>query len=63
MRVYTVAEAAEILRTHPHVVYRLIKKGRIRAFRLGLAIRISDAELRRVMGLGQNELGPTGTGR
>lgn len=37
----TVNEAAEILRVHPHVIYRLLAAGELRAFRVGRQYRIA----------------------
>jgi excisionase family DNA binding protein len=46
----TVAEVAERLRLHPITVRRHIKAGRIRAVRIGRAVRVPEAELRRFAG-------------
>ncbi|WP_404980687.1 helix-turn-helix domain-containing protein [Carboxydichorda subterranea] len=42
-------EAARLLRTHPHFLYRLIRQGRLPALRLGRAIRLSEDVLRRML--------------
>jgi excisionase family DNA binding protein len=44
----TVQETAKILKLGIHPVYRAIKKGEIRAIRVGGAIRVPDAELDRL---------------
>lgn len=46
-RYLTVAEVAERLRLHPITVRRHIKAGRIRAVRIGRAVRVPEAELRK----------------
>jgi excisionase family DNA binding protein len=49
-RLLTVNEVAERLRLHPITVRRHIKAGRLRAVRVGRAVRVSEAELRRFSG-------------
>jgi excisionase family DNA binding protein len=49
-RYLTVAEVAERLRLHPVTVRRHIKAGRIRAIRIGRAVRVPAAELRKFGG-------------
>jgi putative molybdopterin biosynthesis protein len=46
---YTVEEAAEYLRVHPSTVRRLIKRGKIRVFRIGRDIRIRQKALETFM--------------
>lgn len=49
-RLLTVREVAERLRLHPITVRRHIKAGRIRAVRIGRAVRVPEAELRKFGG-------------
>lgn len=44
-QVYTVQEAADILKVHPETVKRAIKAGRLKAFKMGKGIRISKPDL------------------
>lgn len=44
-RVYTVAEAAKLLKLHPLTVYRKIQRGKILASNLDGSIRITDEQL------------------
>lgn len=46
MELFTVQEAADRLKTNPHLVYKLIKAGAISALKLG-RIKIPDYELER----------------
>ncbi|ACV05059.1 hypothetical protein [Thermus phage P23-77] len=55
MRVYTVDEVARILRVHPLTVLRYIKRGRLRAKRIGRGYRITERELNIFLGLDRNE--------
>lgn len=47
MQVYTVAEAAEILRIHKHTAYRWIRQGKLPARRLagGRGVRVTQADI------------------
>ena len=53
MITYRVAEVAEILKCHRATVLRRIKEGRIKAFRVGGLLRISETELARLAGAGR----------
>jgi excisionase family DNA binding protein len=44
----TVEEFAEILRVHPHSVYRMIRRGDIRAIKIRYIVRIPASELDRL---------------
>ena len=39
----TVAQLADVCRCEPGVIYRLIRQGKLRAFKLGVGYRISPA--------------------
>jgi excisionase family DNA binding protein len=45
MKVYTVQEVARILRVNPLTVLRLIKRGNLRARKVGRVYRITEQEL------------------
>lgn len=44
----TVAETAQEIQVHPQTVYRWIAERRIRAYRIGRAVRVPWAELQRL---------------
>ncbi len=48
-RLLTVPEVAERLRVHPITVRRHIKTGRLRAVRIGRAVRVREADLQEYM--------------
>lgn len=56
----TIDQFAEILKIHPRTVYRAIKSGRIKAFRVGYgkksAWRISSYEIERMEGFDAEEM-------
>lgn len=43
----TVKEVAQSLRMHPITVYRLVQKGELKVVRIGKAIRIEEADLKK----------------
>lgn len=45
MKVYTVAEAAQTLKTHPNIIRKLLHEGRLGGFRIGRAWRIAETDL------------------
>lgn len=49
---HTVSEAAELLRVSPGLLYRMIRRGGLKAVRLGRAVRIPRPELERLCGIG-----------
>lgn len=52
LRVYTINEAAEILKLNPRTVYNYVRAGKIEAARFGRAYRISEDALRKLMEAG-----------
>lgn len=53
---YSLAEAAALLGVHPVTLRRLIKRGQIKAARVGRRVLIPQAELARLLA-GQSEAG------
>jgi len=45
LKVYTPAEAAELLKVNPQTVWKYIREGRLRASRLGRVYRIRETDL------------------
>lgn len=43
---YTVAEVAELLKVQPLTIYRLISDGKLKSYKVGRVIRISEADLK-----------------
>jgi excisionase family DNA binding protein len=56
MKVYTVQEVARILRVNPLTVLRLIKRGNLRARKVGRVYRITEQELSLFLDPGISEL-------
>jgi excisionase family DNA binding protein len=54
-QVYSIEEAARLLRVNPMTIRRLIKKGEIRAQKVGKQYRIPRAEIDKFMDGGQQE--------
>lgn len=48
-QVFTVQEAATVLRAHPNIIRKLLHQGRLGGFRLGRAWRITDSDLNAYM--------------
>lgn len=48
---YSVAEIAELTGVKPKTLYGIISRGEIRAIRIGRQLRITRAELERVLGI------------
>lgn len=44
-QVFTVSEAASVLRAHPNIIRKLLNAGRLGGFRIGRAWRITDGDL------------------
>ena len=44
-QVFTVQEAATVLRAHPNIIRKLLNAGRLGGFRVGRAWRITDGDL------------------
>ena len=44
-QVYTVTEAATVLRAHPNIIRKLLHNGRLGGFRIGRAWRIAESDL------------------
>lgn len=44
-QVFTVSEAATVLRAHPNIIRKLLNAGRLGGFRVGRAWRITDSDL------------------
>jgi excisionase family DNA binding protein len=47
--ILTIAEVAQILRMHRNTVYRLIKRGDIPGFKIGVNWRVNEKDLRTVL--------------
>lgn len=43
---YTVAEVSELLKVQPLTVYRLIKDRKLKSYKVGRVIRISEADFK-----------------
>lgn len=43
--VYTVSEAASVLKAHPNIIRKLLNNGRLGGFRIGRAWRITGGDL------------------
>lgn len=52
-RIYTVVEIAKKLHLHPITTYRLVKRKKIVASRIGRSIRISEAQLQETLAKGE----------
>ena len=51
MRVsYTVKEVAQALKVSPITIYRMVSDGRLRAARIGKALRLTPADLKAFLG-------------
>ena len=48
-QVFTVSEAATVLRAHPNIIRKLLNAGRLGGFRVGRAWRITDSDLNAYM--------------
>ena len=48
IRYYTVNEVAEMLHLRPNTIYRMIRRGAIKAHKFGKAVRISQVEIDRL---------------
>ena len=46
---YTIPEAAQLLRVHENTLYTLVRKKKIDHYRIGNQIRITAAELEKLM--------------
>jgi len=44
-QVFTVSEAATVLRAHPNIIRKLLNAGQLGGFRVGRAWRITDSDL------------------
>lgn len=45
MKTYTSQEIAKILSVHPMTIYREIRRGKLKAFRVGTDFRINEKDL------------------
>ncbi len=61
-RMYTVTEAAEIMRLHPKTVRKKVREGAINAVRVGGQYRISRQEIDSILGREAGEAPPNASG-
>lgn len=54
---YTISEAAKILKLHPQTVYVNVQRGRIRCCRLGRSIRITKSQIFEYLSDAENRRG------
>lgn len=47
MKTYTSHEIAKILSVHPMTIYREIRRGKLKAFRVGADFRINEKDLQK----------------
>lgn len=57
MKVYDIGEVAEILTIHKKTVWNFIKEGKIKGIKMGKFWRITEDEVKRLLGLHGNQQG------
>ena len=55
MKVYNIREVAEILSIHEKTVWKFIKEGKIKGTKMGNFWRITEDEIKRILGLQGNQ--------
>ena len=48
---FTIKEVAKMLKMHPITIYRYCEKNKIKGIKIGNAWRISELEVKRIMGV------------
>lgn len=55
MKVYNIREVAEILTIHEKTVWKFIKEGKIKGVKMGSFWRITEDEVKRLLGLQEDQ--------
>lgn len=61
-RAYKIEEVAEILAAHKETVRELLREGKIEGMKLGTHWRVTEDEIRRILGLQKNQQQGVGEG-